>query len=434
VGVVAVAGAAAFVALDRLTAHPGETVLLLMPPGLGALLWWGWPRVRRVPVWRYGVYLAVMVPVIAGAEWLAASTARGRVKPVEVFWALWFVVAWRLAWAVWARTVGRIGKVRQRWVRRRTAEAASRPPPVTGRRAVPRRTRVLVALAGPLRAGLAVFVFAPLMFGSLIHRFKIGNPPDKAGYADLGVEAVSFRTADGLRISGWFVPEPGSDATAIICHGAGANKGNFAAFLSLFAGRGYNSLIFDFRGHGDSDGHTVTFGLYEDADVRAAVDWLKRERPDRARHVVGIGSSMGAMALVRAAADDDRIEAVVLDSCFVSAPRLAEQHLGGVPVVGRPLGTLILASMSLHARRSFWTLDASEAIGRLSGRPVLLIHGLDDMMIPPANTEALYALAAEPKDKWLAPGAHSNVLTDDFDEYQERVLALFDGATATTRR
>ena len=56
------------------------------------------------------------------------------------------------------------------------------------------------------------------------------------------------------------------------------------------------------------------------------MDWLKSERPAKARHVYGLGSSLGAMTLVRAAAEDERIETVVLDSCFASASRLAHQH------------------------------------------------------------------------------------------------------------
>ena len=228
--------------------------------------------------------------------------------------------------------------------------------------------------------------------------------------------------------SGWFLPEAGSDSTVVVCHGAGANKGNFIEFLAVFHSQGYNGLIFDFRGHGDSDGHTSTFGLYETADVKAAVDWLKRERPAQAVHVYGLGSSMGAMALVRAVADDPRIEAVVLDSAYVSAPLLARQHVGRAPVVGPALADLILASVSLHAGRSMWNLDASEAVARIAPRPLLLIHGEDDFVVPPANMTRLFNLAREPKSRWLGPGPHSNIMTTDFDEYQERVLAFLRNA------
>ena len=355
----------------------------------------------------------------------AAKVARGRVLWPEVFLALYFIVAWRMAWAVWKRTVGRIGEPLRRWgrqVRRQAAGAGRIADPVR------RRAAGLALLVSPTRFGLVVLVFAPLLLGSLVHRVKIGNASDMGGYDALPIETVAFETADGLTLSGWFLPDGASDATVVICHGAGANKGNFADFLSVLHGRGYNGLIFDFRGHGDSDGHTSTFGLFEAADVKAAVDWLRAERPERSRHVFALGSSMGAMALVRAAAQDSRIEAVVLDSCYVSAPLLVRQHLGRIPVLGKVVGNLVLASFSLHAGHSMWELDARAALAAISPRPVLIIHGRDDFVIPPVNMEMLYELADEPKGKWLGPGPHSNIMTTAFYEYQKRVIEFLDRA------
>ncbi len=411
--------------IDRLTHHPDEAIILLMPPALCALLWWGWPVVRRTSWRQYALYLAVLVPVIAGAELFAAHMAMGRILWAEVFWAVYFVIAWRAAWAVWKRTIGRLGERHRRWARRARVRAGGLSAIADARK---RRLAAVLMLVGPVRFCLVAFVFVPLVAGSLIHRIKVGNPSDLGPHADLPIEEVTFRTDDGLTISGWFLPERHSDSTVVICHGAGANKHNFIYFLTLFHGQGYSGLIFDFRGHGDSDGHTSTFGLMETAEVRAAVDWLKAERPDYARHVYGLGSSMGAMALVRAAARDDRIEAVVLDSCFVSAPTFVHHHLGRVPLIGGVVADLILASASLHAGASFWGLDARESVKMLSPRPVLFIHGEDDVVVPPTNMATLYDLTGLPKDRWLGPGPHSNVLTTDFGEYQAHVISFLDRA------
>lgn len=75
-----------------------------------------------------------------------------------------------------------------------------------------------------------------------------------------------------------------------------------------------------------------------------------------------------------------------------------------------------------------WTLDAREAIAELSPRPVLLIHGEDDFVIPPANLSLLFDLAREPKSQWLGPGMHSNIMFADFDGYQQRVITFLDRA------
>lgn len=416
--------AIAFPILDRFTHHPGETAILLMPPTLGAMLWWGWPRVRRTRWLVLAGYLLVITIAVAAAQAFAAHMARGRMLWIEVFWAVYFIIAWRLAWAVYKRTAGMMGEGFRRWGRRTRQAAGS-----VNRIENPHRRRAAIAAmaVAPLRLLAVVLVFAPLVIGSLIHRIKIGNPTDLGYYADLPIETVSFETSDGLTISGWFLPEADSDRTVVIAHGSGANKGNFIDFLAVFHARGYSGLIFDARGHGESDGHTSTFGLFETADVKAAVDWLKRERPEHARRVFGLGSSMGAMTLLRAAAEDERIEAIVLDSCFASAPRLAQQHASRLPVLGPFLADLGMATMSLHAGASMWRIDGCEAIARIAPRPVLLIHGEDDIVIPPDNMDVLYHAAGEPKNKWLGPGLHSNILVADFDAYQQRVLDFLNG-------
>ena len=419
--------AAVFPVVNRLTCHGGETAILLMPPALGSFLLWGWASVRRTRVRSLVAYVVVMTVVLGAAVAFAAHMARGRVLWMEVFWALYFLIAWRLAWGVGQRTVGRIGEPLRRWSRRtrRVAKRLGRVEPARRR-----RWAVVGAAVPVVRVGLVVCVFAPLLFGALIHRIKIGNAEDLGYYANWPLEEAQFRTSDGLNISGWFVPEPESDTTVIICHGAGANRGNFIDYLAVFRGRGYSSLIFDFRGHGDSDGHTSTFGLYEDADVRAAVDWVKQKHPEQARHVFGLGSSMGAMSLARAAARDTRIEAVVLDSAFVSAADLATAHLGRLPVVGRPLGSPVLVGLSVNAGRSFWELEARGAVAEIAPRPMFLIHAEKDVVIPRDQMELLHACCPPDTPRWVAEGSHSNIITADIDEYTKRVIAFFDGVRA----
>jgi len=415
-----------FPLLSRLTHHTGETVILLMPPVFGTMLWFGWPHVRRIRWWKYVLYVVFIGGLISGAAVFASLVARGRPLPAEIFWAFYFCVGWRLAWTVWSRTVGRIGERDRRWGRRYLRLSRSEGFAIDRRRLHRARWTRLI---GPLRIAATCLIFVPLFLGSLVHRIKIGNPDPQRDYAGWPLEEVSFVTDDGLRISGWYLPDRQSESTVIICHGAGANKGNFIDFLGVFYGQGYNSLIFDFRSHGESEGHTSTFGLYETADVKAAVDWLKRERPERARHVYALGSSMGAMGLVRAAAKDPRIEAVILDSCFASAPQLVHQHAARLPGVGRLFADAGLAAASLHAGRSLWELDAVEAVAEISPRPVLLIHGREDWLIPPVNMAILFDAAREPKDQWLGPGPHSNIMTTDFDGYQKRVIRFLKVAS-----
>lgn len=393
--------------------HPSEIVYLLMPPVLAALLWWRLPSARKIKPTQVLIYIAVVTAAVGGMIVSLAFLARLRVKWFEVAIVVWFVFAWRLAWAAWAPAVT--------WLMR----AAFRVPETSATGKASSRLPFMPSL---LRLMLTLVVFAPLFVGAVItHRFKFGDGVDPAAEGLGAYESVTFRTKDGLEIAGWFFTDVDSDSTVVICHGAGANKGNFLPFVLLFENTGYNALIFDFRGHGDSDGHTTTYGLREALDVTAAVDWLREERPNRARHIFGLGSSMGAAALIGAASTGAAFDAVVLDSCFSSVQDMADYHLGRLGPVGRAWGRLLLGSASLQSDVMIDSLDFVSQIESLRTTPLYFIHSTEDVVIPLEQSDRVFeAATALRKHRWHSVGPHSNIVNAEFDEYQRRVIAFFD--------
>src|SRR6185369_7667751 len=102
----------------------------------------------------------------------------------------------------------------------------------------------------------------------------------------------------------------------------------------------YNVLLLDHRGHGDSGGLRTTIGYEERLDVHAAVDVLV----ERGLGPVGIfGMSMGAATAILAAAEDERIAAIVADSPYArlrwAVARSAE--LRGYPTFITPIVALL---------------------------------------------------------------------------------------------
>src|SRR5262249_30267548 len=130
--------------------------------------------------------------------------------------------------------------------------------------------RLLLAALPPI---LLVPLVLPYVQAALfIYRFKVPNPYSTQELLERDSEEVEFGTEDGLTIRGWFLPAKSGcpSRTLIICHGLGANRSNFLPYVQVGDALGANVLIFDFRGHGDSDGHTVTIGYKEKLDVLAA--------------------------------------------------------------------------------------------------------------------------------------------------------------------
>jgi alpha-beta hydrolase superfamily lysophospholipase len=292
--------------------------------------------------------------------------------------------------------------------------------------------RLLRALAGRVRLPafgaevVATAAVVPFLVGPFYaHRFKVPNPERPAELADRPFENVEFTTADGFTLRGWFIPARSpSPRTLLICHGMGANRSTFLTHLPVGDGLGANVLLFDFRGHGDSDGHTVSFGDREQLDVLAAVEYLRTRRSSQARQVIGLGVSMGAASLTGAAARvEPPLDAVVLDSGFANAWELTDSILGWLPASVRPfLAGPALPLVSLDA--GCWVDDVrpEESIGRLRA-PVFVIHARGDRLVPVAHAERLYARAAVPKALWLTDtGGHGSAFRAG-DEYVRRIAA-----------
>jgi len=256
-----------------------------------------------------------------------------------------------------------------------------------------------------LRVLLTVFVCVPYLIGAFyIHRFKIPNASTPLESVGRPFEAVQFVTGDDLTIRGWFIPaELPSERTLLICHGLGANRSMFLPYLKVGSSLQSNVMMFDFRGHGESDGHTISLGSKEKLDVLAALHYLRHERSDQAREVIGLGISMGAAPLIGAAAEADvPFDALILDSGFASAVELTDQLLDGIPDAFRPyLSSLGIPLASLECGCRLSAIRPEDEVARIRA-PVLITHARGDPLIPPKHALRLYQHAVQPKALWLA--------------------------------
>lgn len=279
----------------------------------------------------------------------------------------------------------------------------------------------------------------PLVLGVIyVHRFKVPNlPATSEHFPSRPHEDVWFVAEDGRTIRGWFFPaKAGTSArTLIFCHGMGGNR---SIYLPLILPVGdtlqANILAFDFRGHGASDGHTVTFGGREKLDVRAAIEYLRRARPEQAREIIGFGISMGTAALVPAAAEvEPPLDAVILDCPYATAEELIDSMAGLVPAAVRPVlsqPAILIGSLDSGC----WLPDVRsiDHIDRLRA-PLLIIHDRDDELIPVEQAERLHKRAAEPKELWLTEGyGHGRSLLAG-KEYLERVQRFVNTAADKRR-
>jgi fermentation-respiration switch protein FrsA (DUF1100 family) len=260
-----------------------------------------------------------------------------------------------------------------------------------------------------------------------LHRERITVLPGSFG---LAFEEVTFKASDGTPLKGWFVPSPvGSDATIILCHGRGTCRSDILPATQHLVSRGhYNLLYFDFRNHGESGGRKTTLGRLETLDLEAALDWVKKAKPDRSRRVGVYGLSMGAAVVILAAARRPEIEAVAAESAYGSIGRSVAQF--GKILYGLPAWAVPYTMWWTRARLGFnpETAAAERVVGRIAPRPIFLLQGGADDRVPPSEGERLFNRAGEPKSLWTVPGAgHGGLWEAAGREYEDRLLKFFDG-------
>jgi uncharacterized protein len=187
----------------------------------------------------------------------------------------------------------------------------------------------------------------------------------------------------------------------VVVHGAGSRKENHADFARLATASGWAALTFDLPGHGESEGAMSGAAV---GDVLSMVRLLAAQDGVDARRVAVRGSSLGGFLAICAAADGPEIAGVIA-ICPAGEEHLARGVRSGrfEMRVGDPL--------DLEA----WLMaqDIGDAVERMAGRPLILMHAEGDTQIPSYHSEDLYERASEPRKLIIAPGgAHTTVQHD----------------------
>ncbi len=275
---------------------------------------------------------------------------------------------------------------------------------------------------GGVRGGLVFAIAAPLLMSLLQfcpQRQACTRTPAALG---LAFEQVTLSGNAG-RLSAWYLPQTEPNRPVVVIgHGLGANKQHFLFAARIVHDLGYHALLFDFRAHGDSDGRFTTFGYLEAEDVKSACDWIAARHPGQP--IYALGYSMGGSAILRAAARYGLFERIALDATFADAGTMARDS------VLRMLGPF--RTPAWHAGR-FWGrlytgIDLAdhcptEYAKSLHGRPLLLIHGTADTIVPCTQSQCLHEAAAH-SNLWLVDG-FGHVQAAQHPEYLDRLRRFF---------
>ena len=248
----------------------------------------------------------------------------------------------------------------------------------------------------------------------------------------MAFEDVRFRTADGVLLAGWVVPHPEPRGNVIFCHGHGRNRGHVAGLLGTLHGLELNVLAFDFRGHGDSEGHTSTFGDREVGDLVAAAGFLRARFPDKPLFLVGV--SLGAAVVLQALRRLPEVHGVWSEGAFSQLDTVVENKFDLVP--SRLRKPLVRAYHLIGFCDCGFHVGSINPVDALPGSavPVCFCHGQRDELVPAEQGIDLYDACTGPKCCWwVANASHYNVRQRNRLEYLSRLRAFLAGLLEEAR-
>jgi uncharacterized protein len=241
--------------------------------------------------------------------------------------------------------------------------------------AVPRPMTILIwiiAFALCLYVALAITVY--LTQRSLMYfPDRVRVAPAQAGLPE--AEEVALLASDGVSSLAWHVAPRRDMPVILYFHGNGGSLAHRVARFRKLVTAGIGLVALEYRGYGGLTGSPSEAGLV--ADATAAYAFAAARYP--VSQLVAWGESLGSGVAVALAADKP-LGRLILEAPFTSALAVGQLHYWYLPV------RLLMKDQFRSDAR----------IARIT-TPLLILHGVQDRIVPYAMGEHLFDLANKPK-------------------------------------
>ena len=224
---------------------------------------------------------------------------------------------------------------------------------------------------------------APLYEG---HRDEV--IPLIEGIRKVPYEDVFITSYDKLKLHARLYDQK-SDTVAILCHGyRGTPYRDFSGGATETLKFGYNVILIDERAHGQSQGHSITFGVREVEDVLKWVEYA-RNRFGQDIKIVLVGISMGGATVLMCA---DKVEGdvkIIADCPFSSPSIMLKETIRAIKLPVKVFYPILNLSAIIFAHTNMNKRSAYDSVSH-TNHPILIIHGDNDQVVPHHISEDLY--------------------------------------------
>lgn len=229
-------------------------------------------------------------------------------------------------------------------------------------------------------------------------------PPD----IGLDYKDIFFKTEDGVELNGWFIPAEKAKGIILFLHGNAGNISHRFEKIRIFHDLNLNVFIFDYRGYGKSKGSPSERGLYLDA--KSAYDYLRSKEGISKDTIILFGESLGGSVAIDLAGREE-IKAIIVESTFSSAKDMAKRIYPFIP--------------------SFFITSNFDSVKKIKDIrvPKLIIHSIDDEIVPFDLGQRLFEAAPLPKEFLKIRGGHNTAFLDSEVEFKKGMSSFITPLT-----
>lgn len=239
-------------------------------------------------------------------------------------------------------------------------------------------------------------------------------------------DTVALTTEDGMHLRGWYLPRDSARGTVLLFHGHGSSSGQLLTEADYFHQIGYNTLLIDFRAHGNSEGNVSTIGYREAADVKAAYDHV-RARGEK--QVICWGISLGAATISHAIAQYNiKPEKVILELSYGTLLAAAKGRIRTMGLPEQPTASLL--TFWGGTVRGFWAFGLSpQDYAEKITCPVLVQHGARDPRVTIAESEAIFQHIPHNNKKLVVyeTARHESLCKKEPEKWKREISAFLSG-------
>lgn len=234
---------------------------------------------------------------------------------------------------------------------------------------------------------------------------------------DVPFETITLQS--NKQIACWMLQSENSKGTVILFHGFAGEKSSMLDKAKFFLSLGYNCMLVDFMGSGNSEGNQTTVGYFEAQEVTTCYEYLKKRGEE---NVYLFGTSMGAVAIMKALYDDSlQPEAIMIECPFGTMYKTTCVRFHSMKVPAFPMAGLLVFWGGVQ--NGFWAFDHNpEEYAERIKCPVLLMSGGKDEKVSLEEIDIIYNNLKGNKTLKIFPGAgHENYLKRFKAEWEREV-------------